>query len=42
MSRWIREDDVDEDEFNRRFKEEAEEDEKRDPSLFKMMRKAIF
>ena len=42
LSGWIREDDVDEEEFNRRFKEEAEEDEKRDPSLFKMMRKAIF
>lgn len=42
FGRVIEEDAVDEKGFNKLLKGEVEEQEKRDPSLFKMMRKAIF
>jgi hypothetical protein len=42
FSRVIREDDLDEDGFFKRFGDEAEEQKRRDPSLFKMFRKMVF
>lgn len=42
LGRAIEEDDVDEKGFNKWFKDEAEEEKKKNPSLFKMMTKAIF
>lgn len=42
LGRVIEEDDVDEKGFNKLFKDEAEEQKKKQPSLFKMATKAIF
>jgi len=41
LSRVIKEDDMDEEEFNRRVKEESKEQEEKNPGLFKRATKAI-